>query len=110
MVKKDFISEKHLMFSFPDVRRFSFMVVREVRRELEALAVLQDMKITLNMEAIHFVDSEGFDFLVGMARDAESCRYEFELIHIQPEVTELVRLLNLENVLGTGENSYKSCL
>ena len=110
MVKKDFISEKHLMFSFPEIRRFSFMVAREVRKDLDALAVLRDMKITLNMEAIHFVDSQGFDFLVKMARDAESCRYEFEMIHVLPEVTELIRLLHLEEVLGTGPTTYKSCV
>ncbi len=109
MVKKDFISEKHLMFSFPEIRRFSFMVAREVRKEMETLNVLRDMKITLNMEAIHFVDSEGFDFLVGMARDAESCHYEFEMIHILPEVVELIRLLNLEEVLGTGPYTLKRC-
>ena len=110
MVKKDFITEKHLIFSFPEEKRFSFLVVRELRREMERLHVLRDMKITFNMEAIHFVDSQGFDFLVGMARDAEQCRFAFELIHLHPEVTELIELLHLENVLGTGSDTLKSCL
>ncbi len=109
MIKKDFITDKHLIFSFPDVKRFSFMVAREVRKEMEGIEVLKDMKITLNMEAIHFVDSEGFDFLVKMARDAEQCRFEFELTHLLPEVTELIELLHLEEVLGTGSNTLKSC-
>jgi anti-anti-sigma regulatory factor len=55
------------------------------------------------------VDSEGFDFLVKMARDAEQCRFEFELTHRLPEVTELIELLHLEEVLGTGSNTLKSC-
>jgi anti-anti-sigma regulatory factor len=110
MVKKDFITEKHLMFSFPEEKRFSFLVAREVKREMERLQVLRDMKITFNMKAIHFVDSEGFDFLVGMVREAESCHYEFEMIHILPEVVELIRLLHLEEVLGTGPDTLKSCV
>ena len=109
MVKKDFITEKHLMFSFPEEKRFSFLVAREVKRDMERLQVLRDMKITFNMEAIHFVDSQGFDFLVGMAREAEQCRFAFELIHLHPEVTELIELLHLEDVLGNGTNTLKSC-
>jgi len=99
-----------LVFSFPEEKRFSFLVAREVRKELDALPMLRDMKITFNMDAIHFVDSQGFDFLVSMARDAEACRYEFELTHLLPEVVELIRLLHLEEVLGTGPTTLKSCM
>ncbi len=110
MIKKDYLSEKHLMFSFPEERRFSFLVAREVRKELDSLPLLRDMKITFNMDTIHFVDSQGFDFLVTMAKEAESCRYEFEMIHLLPEVVELIRLLHLEEVLGTGPTTLKSCM
>ncbi len=109
MIKKDQISAKHLMFSFPEDNRFSFLLAREVRQELEGIPVLRDMKITVNMGTIHFVDSQGFEFLVGMAKNAEKCMYEFEMIHVQPEVDELIRLLNLEDVLGIGPEIQKSC-
>ncbi len=109
MIKKDIISEKHLMFSFPDDSRFSFLLAGEVRKELEAIRILRDMRITVNMETIHFVDSQGFDFLVEMARNAEQCMYKFEMIHILPEVHELIRLLELENILGEGPEILKSC-
>ncbi len=110
MIKRNFISENHLVFSFPEETRFSFLVAREMRKEMLRIPEKENMKITLDLSRIHFVDSAGFDFLVNMAREAERCRFEFELIHVLPEVTELVRLLNLENILGTGESTYKSCL
>jgi len=110
MIKKDQISAKHLMFSFPEDNRFSFLLAREVRKELDDIPVLRDMKITVNMETIHFVDSQGFDFLVGMAKNAERCMYKFEMIHIMPEVDELIRLLQLEDVLGIGPQIMKSCI
>ena len=109
MIKKDFINGHHLVFSFPEEFRFSFMVAQEMQKEMIQIPEMRNMKITLDMEKIHFVDSAGFDFLVGMARQAESCRFDFELIHVLPDVTELIRLLHLENVLGTGETTYKSC-
>ena len=109
MIKKDQISEKHLMFSFPDDKRFSFLLAREVKKELERIPLLRGMKITVDMMTIHFVDSQGFDFLVGMAKNAEKCMYEFEMIHVRPEVDELIRLLNLEDVLGMGPEIQKSC-
>jgi len=104
MIKKDFIGENHLVFSFPEEKRFSFLVAREMRNEMLRIPEKKDMKITIDLERIHFVDSAGFDFLVDMVREAERCQFDFELVHVLPEVTELVKLLHLENVLGLCEN------
>ncbi len=110
MIKKDFINGHHLLYSFPGISRFSFLIAREMKDELSRIPDLEDMLITLDLERIHFIDSAGFDFLVNLAKQAESCRFELELIHVLPEVTELIKLLHLENILGTGETTYKSCL
>ncbi len=110
MVKKDFIGEGHLLFSLPGINRLNLMVAREMRTELNNIPEKGEMKITLDLEGIHFIDSTGFDFLVETARKAELCRFDFELIHVLPEVTELIKLLHLENILGTGETTLKSCI
>ncbi|MCD6201774.1 MAG: STAS domain-containing protein [Bacteroidales bacterium] len=110
MIRKDFIRENHLVFTFPEEKRFSFLVAREMRKEMSMVPEKEGLQITIDLEKIHFVDSAGFDFLVDMVREAEKCRFDFELVHVLPEVTELVRLLHLENILGTGETTFKSCL
>lgn len=103
MVRRDYNNPDHLMFTFPGINRFNFMVVHEVKEELEKIHVQKKMKITLDMNEIHFVDSAGFDFLVKMVQEAEICDFEFEMIHVLPDVTELIKLLQLEDILGKYE-------
>ena len=91
------------MFTFPGTKRFNFIVVHEVEEELRKIPVQRKMKITLDMDEIHFVDSAGFDFLVKMVQESQICNFEFEMIHVLPDVTELIKLLQLEDILGTYE-------
>lgn len=101
--------EKDIMIAaFDNYDRFNAVIFQEVKDTLNAL-VKPGSKLILNLDGVKFIDSSGFGAMLSVFKTARKSHSIFRICNINPEVMELVKLMQLHNVFDI-YNSLAECL
>lgn len=94
--------------AFDNYDRFNAVISQEVKDKLNSL-VVPDSKLILNLVGVKFIDSSGFGTMLSVFKNARKSNSLFRICNINPEVMELVKLMQLHNVFDIYD-SLADCL
>ena len=71
---------------------------KEIELQLLPMVSQKGSSLTLNLNGIRFVDSSGFEALLSLYKTAKINDSNLKLINVSDELTELIKLVELESV------------
>lgn len=75
----------------------------ELRSALSSLEAAQVDEIVVNLGGVPYIDSTGIGVLVGAANRAKEAGFGFKTIALQPNVSRVIGLLDLTELLNIQE-------
>jgi anti-anti-sigma factor len=77
---------------------------KETESQLIPLVKQQGTTLTLNLNGIKFIDSSGFEMLLSLYKTAKINNATLRLINVTDELTELIKLVELDHVFELNQN------
>jgi anti-sigma B factor antagonist len=87
-----------IVVKFNNSDRFNALITEPVKEELKNLFNKPETKLALSLDGIKFIDSTGFGVFLSIMKTANNTHGKFKICDISPEVMELFKLLQLQNV------------
>lgn len=97
-----------MVVSFSNDNKLNVTVTQKIKAEVIKL-IRPNSKIVLNLSGINYIDSTGFGMLLSILRHCKNTNSQLKLCNILPEVMELVKLLQLQNVFDI-RNGIDDCI
>ncbi len=92
-----------IIAAFDNYDRFNAVIFQEVKDKLNSL-VEPESKLILDLEGVKFIDNSGFGAMLSVFKTARKNNSQFRICNVNPEVMELVRLMQLHNVFDIYNN------
>lgn len=92
-----------LIAAFDNYDRFNAVIFQEVKDKLNAL-LEPETKLILDLKGVKFIDSSGFGAMLSVFKTARKSNSIFKICNVNPEVMELVKLMQLHNVFDIYDN------
>ncbi|MBN2350804.1 MAG: STAS domain-containing protein [Bacteroidales bacterium] len=89
--------KNNLILKFKNISRLDILNMYQIKSEIFDLIKKGDRNIILDLDEIQFIDSAAFQALIGLLNFAAERNIEFYVTNMSAEVSELVRLVNLEH-------------
>jgi len=86
------------ILSFDGINKLNVLVAQQAKEEILKIANKEGAKLILDLKEIHYIDSTGFGVLLSLLRTTKNNHGKLRLTGVSPEVMELVKLLQLQNV------------
>ncbi|MCF8335389.1 MAG: STAS domain-containing protein [Bacteroidales bacterium] len=93
--------------SFGEIDKFNVYNAKQVEQELMKYVKKPKVNVTLNLDDVSFIDSYAFETLLNVLRNAKINDTNFELAHVSQGAMELIKIMQLENVLNIKSNNNK---
>ena len=97
MITVDRIENTYLV-SFFNTSKLNVLNSKEIEEQLMPMVNRPDSVLTLNMTGIKFIDSSGFEMLLNLYKTAKINNSNLKLLNISDELTELLKLVELDRV------------
>ena len=97
MITVDRIENTYLV-SFFNISKLNVLNSKEIEMQLMPMVNQPDSVLTLNMTGIKFIDSSGFEMLLNLYKTAKINNSNLKLLNISDELTELIKLVELDRV------------
>jgi anti-anti-sigma factor len=97
MITVDHIENTYLV-SFFNTTKLNVLNAKETESQLIPLVNQQDSILTLNLNGIKFIDSSGFEMLLSLYKAAKIKNAKLNLINVSEDLTELIKLVELDQV------------
>lgn len=97
MITVDHIENTYLV-SFFNTTKLNVLNAKETESQLIPLVTQQGTTLTLNLNGIKFIDSAGFEMLLNLYKTAKINNATLRLINVTDELTELIKLVELDHV------------
>jgi len=97
MITVDQIENTYLA-SFFNMSKLNILNSKEIEQQLLPLVSQKGSNLTLNFSGIRFVDSSGFETLLGLYKTAAISGSDLKLINLSDELVELIKLVELDKV------------
>ncbi|MFP4620418.1 MAG: STAS domain-containing protein [Bacteroidales bacterium] len=96
---------KKFYLSFGEIDKFNVYNAKQVEKELMEYVQKPEVRVTLNLDNVKFIDSYAFETLLNVLRNAKINNTDFELAHISDGAMELIKVMQLENVFNIKANN-----
>lgn len=96
---------KKFYLSFGEIDKFNVYNAKQVEKELMEYVQKPEVRVTLNLDNVKFIDSYAFETLLNVLRNAKIDNTDFELAHISDGAMELIKVMQLENVFNIKANN-----
>jgi anti-sigma B factor antagonist len=83
---------------FDNIDRFNALITEPVKEDLKSFFNNPGTRLILNLEGIKYIDSSGFGVFLSILKTATNNKGIFRICGISPEVMELFKLLQLQNI------------
>lgn len=93
-----------IVVKFNNIDRFNALISDPVKEDLKKIADKPGIKLILSLEGIKFIDSTGFGVFLSILKTANNNQGQFKICNITPQVMELFKLLQLQNVFELYES------
>ncbi|MCB2197263.1 MAG: STAS domain-containing protein [Bacteroidetes bacterium] len=103
MITVDHIENTYLV-SFFNTTKLNVLNAKETESQLIPLVKQQGTTLTLNLNGIKFIDSSGFEMLLSLYKTAKINNATLRLINVTDELTELIKLVELDHVFELNKN------
>ena len=96
------------VISFTSGNKLNVSVTQQVKTDILE-AITGQSRVVLNLDGISYIDSTGFGMLLSVLRHYKSNGAALMLCCLSPEVQELIKLLQLQNIFDI-RGSVDECL
>jgi anti-sigma B factor antagonist len=93
-----------IVVRFDNINKFNALITEPVKDELKSFFNKPNTRLILSLEGVHFIDSSGFGVFLSIMKTANNNYGHFRMCNITPEVMELFKLLQLNNVFDIYNN------
>jgi anti-sigma B factor antagonist len=87
-----------LVVSFKEQKRLNALIADAVKEYLLEFFNKPNSRVIFDLRGISFIDSTGFNVLLAAMKAANNNSGQFKICHVNPEVMELFKLLQLQHV------------
>lgn len=94
--------------SFTENNKLNVTVTQKIKTEI-INAIVPNAKIAIDFSGINYIDSIGFGMLLSVLRHCKNSNSALKLCNISPEVMELIKLLQLQNIFDI-RNNVEDCV
>ncbi|RLD30563.1 MAG: hypothetical protein DRI73_10175 [Bacteroidetes bacterium] len=91
------------------ITKFNALITEETKKALTSLFEKPGTQLILDLKGIKYVDSSGFGVFLSAMKTAKNSDGSFKICHINPDVLELFKLLQLHNIFNLC-NTLEECL
>ncbi len=84
--------------SFYKTKRLNTLIANHLKEELSKIVSMPGREVVLSMEGINFIDSSGFQAIIGIVEQADQSGSQFRIADVSQEVYELLKLMKLSFV------------
>ena len=91
------------------ITKFNAMITEETKIALTDLFAQPGTQVILDLNGIKYIDSSGFGVFLSAMKTAKNSDGTFKICHINPDVYELFKLLQLHNIFELC-NTLEECL
>ena len=86
------------------IKKFNALITEDSKKELNGMFDKPNTKLILNLEGIKYVDSSGFGVFLSVMKTANNNYGDFRICNVNPDVMELFKLLQLNNIFKIYDN------
>ena len=91
------------------ITKFNTLITEETKKALNDLLEQPGSQLIMDLKGIKYIDSSGFGVFLSAMKTAKNSDGTFKICHINPEVLELFKLLQLHNIFDLC-NTLEECL
>lgn len=84
--------------SFDTINKFNALITEPVKEELKSFFNRPGVRLIINLEGVHYIDSSGFGVFLSILKTANNNYGSFKISNVAPEVMELFKLLQLHTI------------
>ena len=92
-----------------DAERLNALIAEAVKEQLLEFFSRPNAQLIFDLEGIRFIDSSGFGVFLSAMKAANNNYGQFKICHVDPEVMELFKLLQLHHVFEIYD-TLEACL
>ena len=91
------------------ITKFNTLITEETKKALNDLFEQPGTQLIMDLKGIKYIDSSGFGVFLSAMKTAKNSDGTFKICHINPDVLELFKLLQLHNIFDLC-NTLEECL